>query len=552
MESDPKLDKTFAHKTKIAQRCAVSIDTLNDVYAVTRGDFWRQVAFIADMHFDWPVVHQALQDAKATRFRTRRRGVKQTTDWVRWDAVHALESLKALRAKEADGVAGSAAETVAVESTILPMLSLKLEDRVTDTDTIFVKTTPAPAEQKTHVVWIGVPTINDIGDAAIGNPVRVPIFHGLVAQSHSGSHLKCLTEQRLQELERALGSSFVSTNQGEEAYVHQDLATILCAEDTGLITVEIHPWTWAKDMARTGALKDHIDATSDSKVVLYVAYTGAEWTANGLDEFYQNLEPLCAIYNNLRLYPSKTELLAANMKIADIAALDRVARDSSQAEYSWRPYTCFGLGRCTLQTAKDKKMMVKRNFSDSSNHVKLVKGSTSTLLNCYAGERPKAHMAPKDNDEPWARWFHMEYVESLRTFGEYRVYLSGDSVVAVGFSKFEKDTIHIRGLNDDDFYWASTDESKQKQKRQELYDFARYQRRKLLEQHNADTAFESLRLGVRLDIGVSKESEDGQFFVLEITRWWNANYMPARILPDPYTKLSYDYGKALARELSGN
>ncbi|KAI8650403.1 hypothetical protein NCS57_01373800 [Fusarium keratoplasticum] len=319
-----------------------------------------------------------------------------------------------------------------------------------------------------------------------------------------------------------------------------------------IVTAELHNWDWFRQMLTTGELKDHIEAIEADQAVVFVAYTGAEWTENGLEQFYRDMEPLCAMLPHLRMYPSHDEFMAVNLKFPDIAAMDRIAK-TAPTLYAYRPQTCFGMGKCTLDTPKGEKTVIKRNFSDASSHVKIVQGPTGHQLKlaCFTGERVKTRQPEPEKDEPSARWFHMEYIPTFKTVGEYRVHLCGDNVVSIGISKFVKDKLEVRSVSDDDFAWFSKGQEEQQKKRQELCDFARYQRKKLLEQPNADKAFESLRVGVRIDIGVSEESPEGRFFGLELTRWWNANQMPAFVLPDPYTEASLKYGRALAMELTG-
>ncbi|RSM16138.1 hypothetical protein CDV31_004601 [Fusarium ambrosium] len=204
--------------------------------------------------------------------------------------------------------------------------------------------------------------------------------------------------------------------------------------------------------------------------------------------------------------------------------MDRIAKAGPRL-YAYRPQTCFGIGKCTLDTPRGNKSVIKRNFSDASNHDKVMQGSMGDPLKlaCIAGERVKSRQPEPEDDEPSAMWIA----------GEYRVHLCGDNVVSISISKFAKDKLEVRSVSDDDFAWFSKSQEEQQKKRQEL------------------KAFESPRVGVRIDTGVSEESPEGRFFGLELTRWWNANQMPAFVLPDPYTEASLKYGRALAMELAG-
>lgn len=522
------------HQQRVSNHLKMDMDKLKAIFPSDSKYFWKEFSLLSNEHRDWHTVSEALNEAQNRRCQEKRRGVSTARKWLPQDAKEAKRVLDAgstfvlplhINEKPKPGVTGS------------PPLADEL---------------PAPAKPSTHILWCGVPTVKDMsvhGESAL---ISLPVASVAVKASNPDSHLRCFSEERLEVLEQTLGRGFVSTGQEGCAIVHQDLATVLCAEHTGIVTAELHNWNWFRQMLTTGELKDHVEAIEADQVVIFVAYTGAEWTENGLEKFYRDMEPLCAILPHLRLYPSHDEFMAANLKFPDIAAMDRIAKTAPPL-YAYRPQTCFGMGKCTLDTPKGNKSVIKRNFSDASSHVKTVQGPTGHQLKlaCFTGERLKSRQPEPEKDEPRARWFHMEYVPTFKTVGEYRVHLCGDNVVSIGISKFVRDKLEVRSVSDDDFAWFSKSQEEQQKKRQELCDFARYQRKKLLEQPNADEAFESLRVGVRIDIGVSEESPEGRFFGLELTRWWNANHMPAFVLPDPYTEASLKYGRALAMELTG-
>ncbi|EEU36124.1 uncharacterized protein NECHADRAFT_87218 [Fusarium vanettenii 77-13-4] len=461
------------HQQRVSNHLKMDMDKLKAIFPSDSKYFWKELSLLSNEHRDWHTVSEALNEAQNRRCQEKRRGVSTARKWLPQDAKEAKRVLDAgstfvlplhINEKPKPGVTGS------------PPLADEL---------------PAPVKPSTHILWCGVPTVKDMsvhGESAL---ISLPVASVAVKASNPDSHLRCFSEERLEVLEQTLGRGFVSTDQEGCAIVHQDLATVLCAEHTGIVTAELHNWNWFRQMLTTGELKDHVEAIEADQVVIFVAYTGAEWTENGLEQFYRDMEPLCAILPHLRLYPSHDEFMAVNLKFPDIAAMDRIAKTAPP-----------------LQPEPEK-------------------------------------------DEPRARWFHMEYVPTFKTVGEYRVHLCGDNAVSIGISKFVRDKLEVRSVSDDDFAWFSKSQEEQQKKRQELCDFARYQRKKLLEQPNADKAFESLRVGVRIDIGVSEESPEGRFFGLELTRWWNANHMPAFVLPDPYTEASLKYGRALAMELTG-
>ncbi|KAJ4218058.1 hypothetical protein NW759_008653 [Fusarium solani] len=139
-------------------------------------------------------------------------------------------------------------------------------------------------------------------------------------------HLRCFSEESSKALNKQLAVLSSSTDQEGCAIVHQDLATVLCVEHIGIVSVELHKWDWFRHMLTTCELKNHVEGIEADQVVIFVAYTGAEWTENGLEQFYQDMEPLCAILPHLRLYPSHDEFMAVNLKFTDIAAMDCIAK----------------------------------------------------------------------------------------------------------------------------------------------------------------------------------------------------------------------------------
>jgi hypothetical protein len=82
-------------------------------------------------------------------------------------------------------------------------------------------------------------------------------------------------------------------------------------------------------------------------------------------------------------------------------------------------------------------------------------------------------------------------------------------------------------------------------KLKELREFAVCIYERLLSLPNAERDYETLWVGVRLDIGVGR---DGLFFVNEVTRWPQADFFPESSAP-PHLRLCEAYGEALAKYL---
>jgi hypothetical protein len=104
----------------------------------------------------------------------------------------------------------------------------------------------------------------------------------------------------------------------------------------------------------------------------------------------------------------------------------------------------------------------------------------------------------------------------------------------------------------DDFKWCydggegDADEAAGS-KFQELCAFALHTYSALRQRHDAYECYESLEVGVRLDIGVSELSPTGRFFVDEITRWHAADFFSRLILPYPHVEICRGYSERVVQ-----
>ncbi|KAL2015903.1 hypothetical protein VTK56DRAFT_4650 [Thermocarpiscus australiensis] len=127
-------------------------------------------------------------------------------------------------------------------------------------------------------------------------------------------------------------------------------------------------------------------------------------------------------------------------------------------------------------------------------------------------------------------WFHQEYVDSLRTLGEFRVFIACDEaprkarVVSVAHTKPGKDAIAVHPHSPRIF----GEEVDGTVRVEDLKNFALFIHQQLLNRRDAKEHFESLLVGVRLDISAS---EDGRWFVNEVTRAFDADQFANTHLP---------------------
>ena len=237
----------------------------------------------------------------------------------------------------------------------------------------------------------------------------------------------------------------------------------------------------------------------------------------------------------LRTYPCRTELVWEARKLGDIQVLDDIARLAKHKRFQYRPITCSGSGRCAL--AEHSKTVQKRSSSCGSRHVKINSCRTSSLHCEIEGKLP----ATKQPTISTAVYFHQEFVDTFDSIGEFRVFLVCERC-GQGLRNRRAKIIHtIRTkFEDDDIiaYNVTATESSY----HELHEFALYIMSCLRDRYDWEEKFESLEVGVRLDIAISN---DERFFVNEITRWYAADWFSLSTLGPPHTQLCSSFATAL-------
>jgi hypothetical protein len=180
----------------------------------------------------------------------------------------------------------------------------------------------------------------------------------------------------------------------------------------------------------------------------------------------------------------------------------------------------------------------KRSTSSGGHNVKIITGCTR-YLRC---QRNGNASTPKQHQSGAFVYFHQEFVESLLSC-EFRIFLVWDGtlnrprILHTIRTTWVDGEIHASNVTDTDFYWKGFNTSKE-----ELHRFATFIHGTLCARKDVNDHFESLKVGVRLDIGVSG---DGRFFVNEITRWYGADFFSMTMLGPPYTQLCSSYATRL-------
>ncbi|KXX76724.1 hypothetical protein MMYC01_209300 [Madurella mycetomatis] len=244
------------------------------------------------------------------------------------------------------------------------------------------------------------------------------------------------------------------------------------------------------------------------------------------------------------IFPSETERRWELGKIGDIRALDEIAKEQEALgnhRFAYRPRTCFGVGKCTLADLDDNDLVVlKRSHSAASEHVIITKaGNRDRLLYYRQDARELDGRPPRDP----GHWFHQEYVPNLQSFGKFRAFIACDGapekarVVSVAHTKPKDNVVAVYAFSS-----VAFDERKSYMTQMaEMKEFALFIHGKLLSQYNAQGRFQSLQVGVRLDIG---RSEDGRWFVGEVTRAFDADQFAGYHLPYPHTHIAVAFAEA--------
>ncbi|KAH7187863.1 hypothetical protein BKA60DRAFT_665046 [Fusarium oxysporum] len=396
------------------------------------------------------------------------------------------------------------------------------------------------------LLCVGTPAVEDIGKSdLLGVPVNlsdIDVFNdGLGA---------IFQREEISGMQRDLGKAFIRRVRGEPV-IHQTIVSMLFARAKDQVEAEFKRWDWLISQIQNNSLLEYITNKEASNVLILLANTNSDWEEISVPDLYSHLQILSAFHGSLSICPSETETQWAGCKIGDIRILDMIAQDADW-KYSYRPRTCFGMGRCILPSTAVKKMVIKRGYSCGAGHVEVVDGTQRHNLRCIDTEQ--SHSEPYnikiDIREPI--FFHQEYIESLQTFGEYRVYISRGKILAIAHTNFDwgSKTKHfaVKRALPKDFAWFSSDHEKQQQKLKELEDFALFEYSRLLDRCDIMEKYRSIRVGVRLDIGVSELSRHGRPFVSEITRFPMADQLPSLILDQPYLTISQEWAESMIEE----
>ncbi|KAH7562994.1 hypothetical protein J3E72DRAFT_389826 [Bipolaris maydis] len=119
-------------------------------------------------------------------------------------------------------------------------------------------------------------------------------------------------------------------------------------------------------------------------------------------------------------------------------------------------------------------------------------------------------------------------------------------VIAIAKTAFEPSTqaLAVRRFDTEDLHPPL--------QRCHLVEFALFVFEALRARPDSMLIFESLEVGVRLDIGLAYIDTVNKFFVNEITRWYGAHYFSHHILGEPKTQICKEFASAFSAFLNGS
>jgi hypothetical protein len=157
------------------------------------------------------------------------------------------------------------------------------------------------------------------------------------------------------------------------------------------------------------------------------------------------------------------------------------------------------------------------------------------------------------------RWFHQEFVEDLISGGEFRVFVitKEDPSALRKRRGIVMEIVHTLELPDKELVvtvlhpniaWWGKPQGHNSIDLKELEDFALYIFDALRNRPDWSSNYESLEIGVRLDIGISPASGCCHYFVNEITRIYEADFF-AEWLAQPGTHICKAVAEAIQEVL---
>lgn len=540
--------RTARFKKQVSEKVGLTLADLDEQFegVETAHNFWRDMQqLITSFHgprCSWMAIKKKLDEAQTYRQGNNIRGVSSTNKWQPWDIKRAKELLS---------------NSVSRSSTT----EYRIPQREGDPDL--------------HVLFCPIGTPKHLRDDQNG----VRCIQVIPGDRHSGSMLTSV-EDKWGVMEQDLGPGMVfhvgldrlsspepdalepTGADARAVWAHSVVAAILWAETKSYISAEFHSWEWFDKKIRARILDEHLERHG-KPLLIFLHLRRPHWREKNSDiwadiNYLYGFLATSSFNPGVRFYPNIKEVLADCDREWGMRALEAVAKKAPPA-FSWRPKVCFGDQPCSMP--RDNKVLIRRGSKtgpgttfhgdwDDPSIVRLLPArcqesfqdsSPATPLRRRSGRVPLLSEASEAGEE--TSTFHQELVSTLETWGEIVVFMVGEKILY---------TLMVTDECTDDAYRAAltadtclkdwrkyggpivTDDEAEA-KEEELHEFCRWWRSKLLD-HDKER-FESLEVGVRLDIGISEASPDGKFFIHEVTRWTGADFYASH----PGTSPPYDY-----------
>jgi hypothetical protein len=376
------------------------------------------------------------------------------------------------------------------------------------------------------VIWIGCER-----SSAESIPTQM-LRHRHASAVNSALVPSCFLRGKAEQLQSVVGSSFLRTGH-EHVDAHQSIIIASFLADSRGVNLEVGTSTWLLQQLQN----EHLLLRSSTLLLLaWHRYDPKDRTVENICAYMRKQRP-----GTLRMFPSAEELEYAQQKVGDIQALDQIAK-CGPGRWSFRPLTCDSTSGCQLTV----NSVLKRTHSCGSEHV-IVHPTAADLskhLQCLSRQR---RVSRRQACQSVGRWFHQEFVAGLRSEGEYRVFIitRNDTLAPRQRKGVVMEMVHTLELPDKELVVTVLRPNSMlrdgpcqhnNNDLTELEEFAMYVFDALRNRSDWSTKYESLEVGVRLDIGVSLASGKRQYFVNEITRIYEADVF-AEWLAQPGTHI---------------
>ncbi|OBT48444.1 hypothetical protein VE00_01401 [Pseudogymnoascus sp. WSF 3629] len=410
-----------------------------------------------------------------------------------------------------------------------------------------------------QVMWVAA-TPNTSGDPIENEKNLVVRF--LRTTNELEEALPWFNVMDLKNSRKSLGPAFVnSIGPTQQPDIHQGLVLMQIVKHLYDAEVSVHPWNgFCKDFVgpeESQTMKSMLlDDEQNLRSTIIVLYCDAAiCVESGMDLLYVRLERLRSCYGaRVRAFPGQTEALRARAKIRDLQALDELALTYG----SWRPITCYPVKKCTLEDAETT--VHKRQESSGGECVQIKHRGDNGELTCIQKDIPERTKRKKHAEAMEAKplWFHQEFVSTFANWGEFRVFIVtkqephsrrglGGKIVAIAQtvnSTTDNDAMHVEQATDATFTRIDSGLCLE-----DLKHFAMKTFNGLRGRDDWKETFESLEVGVRLDVAISPNLPRS-FFVNEITRWYSAAFFSDDIMAEPKYTLCEEFAKAFTTYLS--